>query len=125
MHVLDRTLTYEEVAEVFVRVNSLGMKLRGSDLALAQITSRWPSSLALLEQFQEECEQYWFNFDLGLFVRAMVVFATGQSRFNSVGRVPTAQLQEAWEQAREGLRFAVNFLRQHAGIENESLLSSP
>jgi hypothetical protein len=37
MHVLDKSLSYEEVAEIFVRVNSLGMKLRGSDLALAQI----------------------------------------------------------------------------------------
>ena len=37
MHVLDKGLSYEEVAEIFVRVNSLGIKLRGSDLALAQI----------------------------------------------------------------------------------------
>src|SRR5262249_50790390 len=41
MHVLDKSLSYEEVAEIFVRVNSLGTKLRGSDLATAQITSRW------------------------------------------------------------------------------------
>jgi len=33
MHVLDRKLSYVEVAEIFVRANSLGMKLRGSDLA--------------------------------------------------------------------------------------------
>ncbi|MBZ0252466.1 MAG: hypothetical protein K8I02_03920 [Candidatus Methylomirabilis sp.] len=57
MQVLERDLSYEEVAEIFVRVNSLGVKLRGSDLALAQITSRWPTSLQLLEQFQEECEE--------------------------------------------------------------------
>ena len=29
MHVLDKSLSYEEVAEIFVRVNSLGIKLRG------------------------------------------------------------------------------------------------
>src|SRR5262249_55922167 len=33
MHLLDRHLDYEEVAEIFVRVNSLGVKLRSSDLA--------------------------------------------------------------------------------------------
>ena len=33
MHVLERDLSYEEVAEIFVRVNSLVMKLRGSDLS--------------------------------------------------------------------------------------------
>jgi len=30
-----------------------------------------------------------------------------------------------WKQAQEGLRFAINFLRTNAGIEDESLLSSP
>ena len=41
MQRLSREMSYEEVTEIFVRVNSLGIKLRGSDLALAQITSRW------------------------------------------------------------------------------------
>ncbi len=73
MQLLERDLSYEEVAEIFVRVNSLGMKLRGSDLALAQITSRWRDSLRLLEEFQEECEESWFTLDIGLLVRAMVL----------------------------------------------------
>lgn len=125
MHVLDRGLSYEEVAEIFVRVNSLGVKLRGSDLALAQITARWRNSLKLLEEFQEECEKQWFSFDLGLLVRAMVVFATGQSRFKSVGNIPLAKLQDGWEKAKDGLRFAINFLKANAAIDDESLLSSP
>ena len=36
MDVLERWLSYDEVTEIFVRVNSLGAKLRSSDLALAQ-----------------------------------------------------------------------------------------
>ena len=66
MNVLPKDLSYEEVAEIFVRVNSLGVKLRGSDLALAQITARWQKSLSLLQDFQEECEEYWMTLDLGL-----------------------------------------------------------
>jgi hypothetical protein len=126
MQVLERELSYEEVAEIFVRVNSLGMKLRGSDLALAQITAKWPNSLDLFEDFADECEQnWWFTFDLGLLVRTVVVFATGQSRFRTVGGIPLERLQDAWERAKDGLRFAVNFLKTNAGIEDESLLSSP
>src|ERR1700683_2308666 len=125
MHVLDKSLSYEEVAEIFVRVNSLGMKLRGSDLALAQITSRWPHSLKMLEEFQEICEQSWYTLDLGILVRALVVFATGQSRFKTVGTTPIAKLKMGWEEAKKGLSFAINFLRTNAGIENEELLSSP
>jgi|SRR5438874_6314132 len=66
MQVLERDLAYEEVAEIFVRVNSLGVKLRGSDLALAQVTARWKNSLKLFEDFAEELEKSWFTVDVGL-----------------------------------------------------------
>jgi hypothetical protein len=125
MHVLPRDLSYEEVAEIFVRVNSLGVKLRGSDLALAQITARWRNSLELLEKFQDECEEKWITLDLGLLVRAMVVFATDQSRFSRVSSVSIELLKKGWEDAKDGIRFAINFLRTNADIEDESLLSSP
>ena len=126
MHVLDRNLAYEEIAEIFVRVNSLGVKLRGSDLALALITSRWQESLGLFEAFQEKCEaETWFSLDIGLIVRALVVFATHQARFKTAGTIPTAVLKTSWEDAKKGLQFAINFLRSNAGIEDESLLSSP
>ena len=125
MHLLERDLSYEEVAEIFVRVNSLGMKLRGSDLAMAQITARWPGALDKFEEFAEECEKVWFTFDPGLLVRTLVVFATGQSRFRTVASISVPMMKDSWEKAKDGLRFAINFLRANAGIEDESLLSSP
>lgn len=125
MQVLDRGLSYEEVAEIFVRVNSLGMKLRGSDLALAQVTSRWPNSLRAFEDFAEELEDGGFSLDVGLLVRAMVVFATHQSRFKTVANISLPSMQVSWEEAKKALHWAVNFLRVNAGIEDQSLLSSP
>jgi len=118
MHVLDKSLSYEEVAEIFVRVNSLGMKLRGSDLALAQITSRWQHSLKMLEDFQDECEQSLYSLDLGVFVRTLVVFATGQSRFKTVGTTPVTKLKKGWEEAKEGLRFESVIVKSVAGMLN-------
>ena len=125
VHVLERSMSYEEVTEIFVRVNSLGAKLRSSDLALAQITSRWQNLLRELEVFLDECEQNWFTIDLGQLVRAIVVFATKQCLFRTVASTPVDALKAGWEEAKEGLRFAINFLRSNAGIEDESLLSSP
>lgn len=125
VHVLERSMSYEEVTEIFVRVNSLGAKLKSSDLALAQMTSRWPKLLKELEVFQEECEKSYFTIDLGHLVRSIVVFATQQCLFRSVASTPVEKLKEGWAQAQEGLRFAINFLRSNAGIEDESLLSSP
>jgi len=125
VQVLDKSHSYQEVAEIFVRVNSLGMKLRGSDLALAQITSRWQDSLRIFEAFQEECEDRGFSFDLGVLVRAMVVFATDHSRFLTVSTIPIGDLKSAWDTTKEGVQFAANFLLSNAEIEDLSLLSSP
>lgn len=125
MHVLPRELSYEEVAEIFVRVNSLGVKLRSSDLALAQISAKWREYLKEVEDFQEECEKRWFTLDTGLLVRTMVVFATKQSKFQRSGTIPIEELKAAWEKAKKGLSYAINFLVSNAGIEEETLLSAP
>lgn len=125
VHVLERAMSYEEVTEIFVRVNSAGAKLKSSDLALAQMSSRWQNLLKELEAFQDECEKSNFTIDVGQLVRGIVVFATHQCLFRAVGGAKIEDLKNGWQEAKEGLRFAVNFLRSNAGIEDESLLSSP
>lgn len=125
MDVLERTLSYDEVTEIFVRVNSLGAKLRSSDLALAQITAKWRHSLQTFLKFQAECAKIGFDLELGLHLRNLMAFATGQSRFRTVGGLGVASLQKAWREAGEGMQFAMNFLKSNAGIESTALLSSP
>lgn len=125
MDVLERTLSYNEVTEIFVRVNSLGAKLRSSDLALAQITAKWRHSLQVFLDFQSECAKGGFDLELGLHLKNLMAFATGQSRFLTVGSLPIEVLQKAWKQACEGMHFAINFLKSNVGIESPALLSSP
>jgi len=125
MDVLERKLSYNEVTEIFVRVNSLGAKLRSSDLALAQITSKWRNSLKTFQDFQKECKEKEFDLDLGLCLRNMIAFATGQSRFLTVGNLSVTTLQTAWKASCEGMEFALNFLKNNVGIDSPALLSSP
>lgn len=124
MDVLERSLSYEEVTEIFVRVNSLGAKLRSSDLALAQITAKWKNSLKTFEAFQEQCAKKGFELDLGLHLKALVSFSTGQSRFLTVGNLPVDELKSGWSQACRGMEFALNFVKSNAGIDSPVLLSS-
>lgn len=126
MDVLERSLSYEEVTEIFVRVNSLGAKLRSSDLALAQITAKWHNSLKEFQSFQAACKNGGFDLDLGsMHLRTLVAFATNQSRFHTVGALTIGNLQSNWGKSKEGMRFATNFMRSNAGIESPALLSSP
>jgi len=125
MDILERALSYDEVTEIFVRVNSLGAKLRSSDLALAQITAKWRGALKTFQAFQEQCGKDGFELDLGLHLKNLVAFATGQSRFLTVGGLPVETLQRAWKECVPGMEFALNFLKSNAGLDSPALLSSP
>jgi hypothetical protein len=125
MDVLERTLSYDEVTEIFVRVNSLGAKLRSSDLALAQITAKWRGALKVFQAFETQWDKAGFDLDLSLHLKNMVAFATGQSRFHTVGSLPVGDLKNAWQQCVPGMEFALNFLRSNVGIDSPALLSSP
>lgn len=125
MDVLERALSYEEVTEIFVRVNSLGAKLRRSDLALAQITAKWRGALKIFQGFQKECAKIGFELDLGLHLKNLIAFATGQSRFLIVNGLSIEVLKQAWVECVPGMEFALNFLRSNVGIDSPALLSSP
>jgi len=125
MDVLERTLSYDEVTEIFVRVNSLGAKLRGSDLALAQITAKWRGALKIFQAFQKECAEAGLNLDLATYLRNMIALATGQSRFHTGGGLRLQELQDGWGQRVSGMPFALNFLKYNAAFDSPVLLSSP
>ena len=125
MDVLERSLSYDEVTEIFVRVNSLGAKLRSSDLALAQITAKWRGALELFQVFQSECAKRGFDLDLGLFLKNLVAFRTSQSRFLTIGSQSADKLKVAWTESVKGMEFALNFLKSNVGIDSPALLSSP
>lgn len=125
VHILDRDKSYEEVTEIFVRVNSLGAKLRSSDLALAQITAKWRDSLKIFQDFDRACKGVGFDLGLGIHLKNLVAFATGQSRFRSINGLTREQLVQAWGDSQKGMDFALNFLRSNVGIDSPALLSSP
>jgi hypothetical protein len=126
MDVLERSLSYDEVTEIFVRVNSLGSKLRSSDLALAQITAKWRNSLKEFQAFQQGCKREGFDLDLGsIHLRSLIAFSTGQSRFRTVGGLSVEALQAGWTESCRGMEFALNFMRSNAGLESPALLASP
>ena len=125
MNVLNEDRSYDEVTEIFVRVNSAGAKLRSSDLALSQITSKWEGSLKLFEAFINEKKEENFDVDMTSVVRSLVVYATDQCKFKPVGILSLKDIKEAWEKTKHGLSYALNFLKNNTEIEELGLLSSP
>jgi hypothetical protein len=124
LDILEKNLTYDEVTEIFVRVNSLGTRLRGSDLALAQITAKWRGSLSTFQEFENKCVEEKFPLEIGLIVRNLVVTATSQSKFKTVTNISKEKLQENWDISKKGIEFALNFLKYNCGITSPTLFSS-
>ena len=122
---LPSNLQYRTVTEIFCRVNSLGTRLRGSDLALAQITSRWEKSMPMFEEFCEshKCKEQQL-FDLGMVVRALVVFVTGQCKFQTISSVSIEEFKKGWKETKEALETAIS-IAFGWGISTFSLLSAP
>ena len=57
-------------------------------------------------------------------LRNLIAFATNQSRFHTVGSLTVEALQANWETSKQGMQFAINFMRSNLGIESPALLSS-
>jgi hypothetical protein len=119
---------YEEVTELFVRINSAGTRLRAAELVLAQLALRLPG--AIVEMFDEAMDEYGevgYDLDARFLTRALIAVGTGQSRFRYLTefwKKPASEVHAIWGRARKGIDSAVNFVRQNARFESSEWLSS-
>lgn len=120
-----RDKPYSEVTEIFIRVNTSGTRLRGSDLALAQITSAWPGSMRLFEKFIDKCIEKDFYLDENFIVRCLICIATDQAKFIKMGRMSLDNLKYSWELTMRGVQKTINFLKHNAFVDSSALLPSP
>lgn len=120
-----RGKSYAEVTEIFIRVNSSGTRLKGSDLALAQITSVWPGSMKLFENFVDQCIENNFILDENFLVRCLVCIATDQAKFDNMGQMSLNKLKDSWELTKRGVQNTINFLKNNAFVDSSAFLPSP
>ncbi|HEX3960595.1 MAG TPA: DUF262 domain-containing protein [Trebonia sp.] len=120
---------YDEIAQIFVRVNSGGRTLRTSDLALATLSARWPGVLAKLEaEAALWAGQGYDDIDVTFLTRALTgaVLGRGLSAY-SHARLVTATdetLEHGWATVRRGLRSLIPLLKNNLKVSHSSLLPS-
>ena len=114
--ILPDSMSYEEVTDVFVRVNSAGARLTSAELALAQITAKWRGSLKIFEKFSEECGKDGFEISVPELMRILVSLTTNQNKFDIISKTSVEDLKSGWEITKESVQYTINFLKT-AGIE--------
>lgn len=119
---------YDEVTELFVRINASGTRLRAAELVLAQLALRLPG--AIVKNFEDAMEDYdrlGYELDTRFLIRALIAVSTGQSRFKHLtefwNRDPL-DIEGLWTRTRKSIDSAVNFVQQNARFEKSDWLPS-
>ncbi|WP_327421139.1 DUF262 domain-containing protein [Streptomyces sp. NBC_01230] len=118
---------YEEVAEVFARLNKGGRRLSKGDLVYSAIAARWADGLQTMDAFHDELKDIGFALDREAVLRLMSLLAgTGAHHIRLIGAaMDEAALRDAWQTTETALRYAIDFLRGECGIPRSEILTSP
>src|SRR5919108_6411721 len=118
-------LPYEDVADIFVRVNSRGVTLRSVDLALATLSARWPGVIQKLEgEAKKWMATGYAAIDVSFLARCLAALATDAGGFRGFASASVDVLAEAWQRTQRGVEHLVLLLKNNAGIATSELLPS-
>jgi hypothetical protein len=120
---------YDEIAQIFVRVNSGGRPLRTTDLAMATLSANWPGIVAKLESEAEHwAGQEFGDVDAMFLARALTgaVLGRGLSQWSHarLASATHAELEQGWLTIRRGLAHLVPLLKKNLNISQSDLLPS-
>ncbi|MEU4235500.1 DUF262 domain-containing protein [Nonomuraea sp. NPDC026600] len=127
MEILDE-FGYEEIAQIFVRVNS-GRPLKTSDLALATLSARWHGIVAKLETEADYwASRHYGDLDVTFLTRALTgtVLGRGLSTWSHSRLVAASddELERGWATVQRGLRHLVQLLKENLKITSSALIPS-
>jgi hypothetical protein len=117
---------YEEVSDVFARVNQGGRRLSKGDLINSAIAARWPEGLEEIGKFTKKLKTS--NFDLGSEtpLRLMSLMAGKGGKYVKLldKDMQAESLAHAWKETEKALELGVDFLTTECRITSSSLLTS-
>ncbi|MFC9280210.1 DUF262 domain-containing protein [Streptomyces collinus] len=120
---------YEEVAEIFVRVNSGGRALKTTDLALATLSARAPGFLGQLEAESSRWAECGYGaLDVNFLMKALTLsLSISGKQLSSVAKLTAASresVEAGWQDVRRGLARVVPLLRDRLLVPTTALIPS-
>ncbi|MBM7845433.1 GmrSD restriction endonuclease domain-containing protein [Herpetosiphon giganteus] len=114
---------YDEVTDIFVRINSGGTRLSSADLTLAQLSSRWSGITNEFEDFRQHVEKkFGIEIGNGMIIRTLASMFSGQSRpaYMFRGQRSQATVEEIapfWQRLKPAMEQALTFLVHNCLID--------
>lgn len=104
-------MKYDEVAQIFVRVNSGGRALRTVDLTLALLSVQWPGVVAKVDDAAAKWEgKGWNKLDATFLVRALAATATDAAVLPQLRNLSPEELEAGWDKVLGGLDLLIPIL---------------
>lgn len=117
---------YEQVADIFARVNQGGRRLSKGDLVYSAIAARWPEGVETIETFRDELDTVNFALDREAVLRLTGLLAgSGAQAIKLIGaKVTGDDLKNAWAETEDALCRAVDFLVGECSIPRAAAMTS-
>lgn len=121
---------YDEVTDIFIRINSEGRRLAGVDLAMAILALRLPNEFqSALVQFEHTLALRGWYLDKGTLIRCLIAVSTGEARFARLcNRLSTPSsiddLRTAWGRTKDAIETFLTELKGKLGIESWQWIAS-
>ncbi len=122
-------MDYEEVADIFVKINSKGTRIRITELLLALLALKIPGEFRKdFRDYIEKLEDNGWYVDAGVIIRALVAISVKQGRlayFRSIARsISDEDLRNNWGITKNSLEECFKILEENLGIKNSDILPS-
>ena len=108
------TTDLDEVLDVFIRVNSGGIKLSKADLLFSTITAKWEDAREEIDRLLQSIEDQHFYFNTDLIMRTCLMLTDSPILFkvNSFSKQNVEQIIAKWPKIKDALFRTVELLKE-------------
>jgi len=124
----------EDAANIFIKLNATGTRVKAAELYLATFAIMLPGKIATeISDFMDDMKRQGWDLDVSVVIRTILAFLAGKVRI--ADRVldqakiikknySDSQLQEAWLKAKESIKYVINLLGNRWGLYSLDLIPS-
>lgn len=118
-------MPYEEVTEIFVRVNSRGKNLTRGDLALATLTAKYPGFYDKIKaRADKNAELGYSQLGISTLTRALALYGTAGGSLSGIAAATNEEIDAGWDIVVRGTEHLLNLLRHNLDMGSDTLLPS-
>jgi len=126
---ISREVSYSEITDIFVKLNSKGTKIRITELILALLSLKLPGKFKQsLNEFIESLENSGWSIETSVLIRCLVAIAVKGARLryfrNIADSISEKELETYWGITKDSIKHALQIFEQNLGIKTSSVIPS-